>query len=138
MSDRYSTVIFQVLSGDAGVGAIIGQDSESVYRIYPVILPENATLPADLYNKRLVPHPLKGVPRFKNTICHADVLALADNLEVCESLALANEVAMDGTTGVISGVQVQSIRWISREAAQYDDERNVYVITSKFDIIIQE
>ena len=92
-----------LLEGDADVGALAGD------RIYPIVVPAGATLPAIAYQRISTrrPEEMDGPsglarPRFQFTCVGTD-------FGVVKALAKAVRAALDGFSGTVSGVMIDGI-----------------------------
>ena len=100
-----------LLEADAGVSALVGN------RIYPIVIPDGASLPAIAYQRISGPRAetMDGPsglawPRFQIT-------SVAET--VSEAIALANAVrhALDGYSGTVLGVVIDSILILNESTA---------------------
>lgn len=88
-----------ILLANSAVNGLVGT------RIYPLVLPLKCTLPAISYSKPS--NPLNRVvksPRFQ-----IDCWDKLTNFTAVQNLSLAVEAALDGFSGVVSGITIEKI-----------------------------
>lgn len=111
--------IYQVLSGDADVAAVVSG------RIYPVILPQGATFPAITYNRVAVSrvHALTGYTGLESAIVQIDCWA--------ETYAAAKELARKARLAM-QGAETFNAR-PEGDRDLFEDEAEIYRISSDFE-----
>lgn len=96
--------IYYILTEDSGVSALIGT------RVYPLVIPQNATLPTVVYQEisSVLTHqmrPMIGLTRARYQFwCWAATYTGAD------ALAEAVRLALDGYSGTANNVRIDSIQ----------------------------
>ena len=124
--------LYAKLSGDAGVSALVGT------RIYPLLMPQEPTLPAIVY-QRISTVPLGQSHQGGNHLnrarmqlaCHATTILAA------KQLAQAVWRALDGDSGTWSNVTVQSCLR-ANELDGYEPEVEAYRVTADYLIVYEE
>lgn len=114
-----------IMTSNVAVKSFVGS------RIYPLQLPLDCILPALSIHKTSNPYKqIAGAPRFQIS-CWAE-----DYLQV-QQLSKAVEAALEGFSGVVSGIEI--IRIVPIEAPdQYEDLPGVYHVPYDFKVIYRK
>ena len=101
--------IYNILVNDAGVTALVGSGANS--RIYPLMIPQKAALPAVIYlMTSCQPFPTKtGVSSASHYLF--DLVCIAETYDGGIALADAVRSALDGIKGSKGGITFQHIIW---------------------------
>ncbi len=99
--------VFSILSTTSGVTALIG--SGTAARIYPLVIPQTAALPAMAYQCIDSPkeHAHDGPSHLARTRLQLSCVAASPS--AARSLAAAIRQALDGYRGTVSGVRIDGI-----------------------------
>lgn len=111
--------LYSIVVGDAGVSSLIAT------RMYPMVMPQNATLPAVSYFEVVAPrdHHGRGASGFVSAIYQID--CWASTHVAARSLAEAVRLALDGYRGRAAGVEVGAVL-LESERDLYEDESRTY------------
>lgn len=118
-----AALLFQALTNDLGVAALVGT------RVYPLMLPQQATLPAIRY-QRISNSPQEGTSTLRESRWQID--GWATTYLAVQTLAAAIKAAIEDYSDTD---QTPSIRWsrIVGESDDYDPETKTYNVS--FDVI---
>ena len=120
------------LEGEATILALIGNgDSPETIRLYPLIMPQNTTMPAVVYQRvtgeRI--HHLSGVSGRATPSIQFDIYS--DSYSEAKSVADALRGVLDGYQGIAGAITVDSTLLIE-ELDGFDDETDYYRIMQEY------
>jgi hypothetical protein len=124
---QFEAALFNYLKGYAGLAALVGT------RIYPLIMPQNPTLPAVTYQKisGVVDYVMDGTSIKRPRI---QVDAWAKSYASARAVAEQVKAAFDrytGTMGGVGGVQVIGT-WIENETDLFEPDTGLYRVSLDF------
>jgi hypothetical protein len=122
--------IYYLLSNNAGLSALVGT------RVFPEIAEQNTALPYVVYTIRSnEPSDTQRGPSELDT-ASIEVNCFADTYQTAIAISVAVRAAIDRAKGTYSGVNVQSIQYLS-EVMGFDEMRRVYFVTADYQARIQ-
>lgn len=128
---NYSNIIYNILSNDAGVAALVGD------RIYPVLAHQEAAFPFIVYRKKIDPDDVKGVVNKQDTLT-IEISVVSKKLDEADNIQQVVRAALDNTTpGSLEGFTVGKIHFVTQDMELYDMDENLYIIPSSYKVKIK-
>lgn len=129
---RAEKVIYTLLTGDAGVLALVGASPNT--RIYPSRLPQNTLMPAIAYQlvSGMEMTPIDAQAGRQLVRSRVQVTAMGKNYSDVKTLVEAARIACLYKSGVIGGVTVLAILRDSVGPDTHDDDLNLYLQSIDF------
>jgi len=117
--------IYYLLSNNDGLSALVGT------RVFPEIAEQNTALPYVVYTIRSnEPSDTQRGPSELDT-ASVEVNCFAETYQTAIAISVAVRAAIDRAKGTYSGVNVQSIQYLS-EVMGFDEMRRVYFVTADY------
>ena len=119
--------IFNLLQNDATLGAIIGD------RIYPELAQQDQDAPFVVYT--VTDTTPAGTKTSSSTIdvSEVDIYCISKDYEQCMDIGIAVRNALDRNGGSLSGVEVQSIDFLSSDV-DFDTDQRAYILDQNYNV----
>lgn len=131
---RAEKVMYSLLTGDAGVAALVAN------RVYPGKLPQNTVMPAISYEMVSAYDAVPVTANGNGTLVYSrvQVTALAKSYADCKAVLEAARKAVLFKSGLILGVRVMSITRAGIGPDQRDDDLNLYLQSVDYTVLHDE
>lgn len=127
---NYNAVIYNILQNDPQVTALVGT------KVYPITAEQTATFPYVVFRKKITPINSKGLATCIDDV-EVEINVVDESPDDADNISREIRDSLDNTKpGIVEGITVSSIQFVEQGYEMYDDEQDIYIVPSRYQLRI--